>query len=496
MSSRVLILLRARLAAYAGLDRAPVAALLLQVLIAAVLCGLVRGELPPFAYGLVALTLSGALVAIPLLGELSGLLLADEADEWVRALPTHRREVRLARTLHLLIALLTLALGSLLPAAVLAPVGVGLLGRGALVLGGLGQALVMAAVLLAVHSLLRGRARPLLVVVQTALFVAVLVGAAVGTRAVPAMKSLTGFDAGGAGLAWWPQAWFAAPLAPSAPAGLLLAGPLVTLAALLLLALAPEPPQEPERRGEPLLARLLFPIRALALRLWVRREERASFELVFDALPRERSFVLRAYPLVAVPLAFLALGARSEGTAQAEGLYALLCFTTAAYLPLVVAHVPASDSAEARWLLDASPVPAARLHAGAFKAVAVRLVVPLYALLAVLCWSQGGPTLALRLALPGALAAVLVLRATWTTCARDLPLSVPPDELAIDLDWLGILGGLGLGLTMLSVLVVRYAPDVTSALVLAAGLLVLELLLERAQRLAPRGAAPPLDRVP
>jgi hypothetical protein len=494
MARRVLIVLRSRLAAYAGTGRAPVAALLLQALAAAVLCGLVRAELPPFAYGLFALTLSGALVAIPLLGELSRLLVADEAGEWVRSLPVTPRELRLARTLHLLLALFTLAAGSLLPAALLAPAGTGALERALLVVGGLEQALALAAVLLLLHALLRGRARPLLVALQTALFVGVLVGAALGTRTVPALRELTAPDQV-PGLAAWPQAWFAAPLASSASTGWLLVAPSVTLAAALLLALLPEPPDDAERRGEPLLARLLGPARRMAARLWVRRDERAAFELVFDALPRERSFVLRAYPLVAVPLAFLALGARQETGAGAEGLYALLCFTTAAYLPLVAAHVPASDSAAARWLLDTAPVPRAALEAGALKAVAVRLVLPLYALLALLCWTRGGALLALRLALPGALVAVLVLRLTWRRCVRDLPLSVGPDELAVELDWMGLLAVLGVALTLAAVLVTRHVTDAASALLLSAALLALEALVGRLWRRAgsardPRGSPP------
>jgi len=488
MNKRVLILLRARLAAYAGAERAPVAALLLQALAAAVLCGLVRGELPPFAYGLFTLTLSGALVAIPLLGELSRLLVADEAGEWVRSLPVTARELRLARTLHLLLALFTLALGSLLPAAALAPAGTGHAGRALLVLGGLEQALALAAALLLAQSLLRGRARPLLVALQTALFVAVIVGAALGTRTVPALRHLSE-PSTGSGLALWPQAWFAAPLAESASALWLCAGPLAASAAALLLALLPEPPDELERCGEPLLARILAPARALALRTWVRRDERAAFEFVFDALPRERTFVLRAYPLVAVPLSFLALGARQESGAGAAGLYALLCFTTAAYLPLVAAHVPASDSAAARWIFDTAPVDRSALEAGALKALAVRLVLPLYALLAVLCWSQGGPLLALRLALPGAFAALLVLRLTWRRCVPDLPLSVEPEELAVELDWLGLLGGLGMGLTVVAVLVVRNVTGVSSALLLTLFLLLLELALDHAWRRAPASGA-------
>lgn len=487
MSRRVLIVLRSRLAAYAGPERAPVAALLLPLVGSSVLCGLVRGELPPFAYGLVALTLSGALVAIPLLGELARLLVADEAGEWVRSLPVTARELRIARTLHLLLALFTLALGSLLPAAVLAPAGTSALERVLLVAGGLEQALALAAVLLLIQASLRGRARPLLVGVQTALFVGVIVGSALGTRAVPALRGVR--DAAGTVLAAWPQAWFAAPLMESPSLAWLAVGPCVAAASALLLVLLPEPPAEPDVRREPILARLCAPVRALARRFWVHREERATFELAFDGLPRERSFVLRAYPLVAVPLSFLALGAREEAADAATGLYALLCFTTAAYLPLVAAHVPASDSAEARWLLDTAPVPVTALDGGALKALVVRIVIPLYALLALLCWSHGGWLLALRLALPGALAALIVLRLTWVHYVSDLPLSVDPDDLAVDLDVMGMLTVVGLALTVVAVWVARRVVDVPSALLLSGALLAVELVLDRTWHRAPRAAA-------
>jgi hypothetical protein len=483
MFRRILILLRSRLAAYAGPERAPIAALLLPALASAVMCGLVRSDLPPFAYGLVALTLSGALVAIPLLGELARLLVADEAGEWVRTLPVTERELRVARTLHLVLALFTLALGSLLPAAVLAPSGTGLGGRALLVAGGLEQALALAALLLLIQAVLRGRAQPLLVGVQTVLFVGVIVGSALGTRAVPALRGVT--SAEGSQLVFLPQAWFAAPLMESPPPLWLAIGPLVAFAAALLLVLLPEPPADAVVRREPLFARLLAPARALARSVWVRREERATFELAFDGLPRERSFVLRAYPLVAVPLSFLVLGVRDGRPESGVGLYALLCFTTAAYLPLVAAHVPASDSADARWILDTAPVPRSALDGGALKALAVRVVLPLYALLALLCWSYGGPYLALRLALPGALVAVLVLRLTWSRCVSDLVLSVDPDELAVDLDWMGLLGAVGLGLTLFAVWVAMKVHDPLSALLLAGVLLAIELVLDRTWRRNP-----------
>lgn len=478
MIGRVWILLRARLAAYTGLARAPVAALLLQALLMSLLCGLARGELSPYAYALVSTGLCGLLVAIPLSGELARLLLVDEAEEWVLAQPVRPREVHLARLAHLLVALLTLALGSLLPAAALAPAGTGALGRAWIVLAGLEQALALAALVLLAHGVLRGRAQGLLVAAQTVLFVGVLLAAALGARLVPALRGVDApTDLAFAHLL--PPAWFAAPLAAEASTALVLAGPLAALAAALLLVLLPAPRLSAPRRSVPLLSRLLAPARALAARAWVRREERGVFELVYEALPRESGFVLRAYPLVAVPLAFLALGLREADAAELEGLCALLCFTTAAYLPLVSAHVPASDSAAARWILETAPVPTRAIDEGALKALAVRVVLPLYALLALLCAGLGGPWLALRVALPAALTALLVLRATWKTCVRDRPLSVDPDELAIDLDWLGLLGGLGLGLTIVSVAVARAVTTPTVLLFLCAVLFLPEVLRGR-----------------
>ena len=94
------------------------------------------------------------------------------------------------------------------------------------------------------------------------------------------------------------------------------------------------------------------------------------------------------------------------------------------------------------------------------------------------------------LALPGALVAVLVLRLSWRRCVVDLPLSVEPDELAIDLDWLGLLGGLGLGLTLISVLVTRNVTDPTSAWVLVLALLALEVVLDRAWSRSPLATEP------
>ena len=470
MLERVLALLRARLRAQPHGSGLPVAALMLQGLISGVLCGLVSDALPPFAYGVFALALCGALAALPLLGEFAGLLAADEADEWVRTLPASDFEQRLARLAHLLIGLATLTLGAALPAAAFAELDLG--GRLALVLGALGQTLVIAAALLFVQSVWRAEAP--LVIAQMALFLVVIVGSTLGLQHVAGMASWhSPADAPG-WLDAFPPAWFARPLAETPwPA----AGALAALAALALLVLLPAPAPQALRRGRPLLSRLLYPLRRLALRFWVAREERASFELVFDALPVERAFVLRTYPLVAVPLAFLVAD---------RAMLPLFVFTPAAWLPILSMHVPASASHAARWLLDTAPVAPHALAGGAQKAVFVRFVVPLYGWIALAVAAVGGAGLALALVPAGLLVALLVVRTTWAACVEGPPLSVAPEELRVNQDvMLKLLGMLALVLTLVAAgaMLVLDEPLVIAAA--CAVLLGLELALDRAGRTGP-----------
>jgi hypothetical protein len=481
VARRILILLRARLSAQRAEARLPVAALFVHAALAAVLCSLVRDVTPPFAYGVVALSVSAALVSLPLLGELAGLLGVDEAGDWARALPARPHELHVARVLHLLTVLAVLSAGSLLPAAALAPAELGIGGRLALVAAGLAQALSIAAALLVLRSALGGRARPLLVLVQTALFAGVIIALVIGPSRIGALAGARGPHTSGApDLAAWPPAWFAAVIAPGPLSwSWRWAAPACALAAALALLLVPAAKDSPPSKGRSLLALLLEPLRRLAGRTWVRRGERASFELVYDALPREGEFVIRTYPLVAVPLAFLALGARGEGEGAREGLLALLLFTPGLYLPILVAHVPATASFGARWLLETAPTSPAAIHAGALKAVVVRFVVPLYLLLGALCWAYAGGAAALRLALPAFLATLLVVRFLYPRCVADLPLSSPPDAVRAPQDLGVLLIAMALVLTIVAVLAARLIDSALAALTVSAALLAIELAANR-----------------
>jgi len=483
MLGRILILLRARLAAQGAEAAFPAAAILMQGFVSAVVCGLVRGEVPPFAYALVALSTSAALVAIPLLGELSRLLFADETGDWVRAQPVRAIEVHLARTAHLLVALGVLSLGALVPAALLAK-GFDASARIELVLLGLGQSLALAAALLAVQSLLRGRAQALLVVVQTALFLGVLVGAAIGLRIVPQMRAWDSATSMVNALAF-PPAWFAAAFSTGElPRVLALAAPLAIALAILLLLAVPAPEVRRFEHGTPLLERLLGPLRRLAARTWVHGRERASFEWLFEALPREREFVLRTYPLLAVPAAFLWISASGESPAAKQGWLALLLFIPGAYVPLLAAHVPGSDSHRARWILDTAPIEEAEVRNGAIKALTLRFLVPFYALLVLIGCLLGGAGLMVRLAVPALVGAVLVLRLTWRRCVTLPPLSVAPDSILVSQDWIGLLATAAGALSLVAVFASRFVTGPLQALVFAALALAIERAFDRRARVA------------
>lgn len=490
MLGRIGALFLARLRATAR-DGAPIAALFSQAVIAAVFCGLVEDTLPPFAYALFALALSGALVALPLLGELGWILREDEASEWIGSLPVRTREIAIARTLFALVVLAALTLAALLPAVLLGPHGTSIALRAALPLLGLGQALFVAALLFLAQALLGGRAESLLVLLQTLVVVGIVVGLVAGLEHVPELARLAhpGADRP-AWLAALPTAWFAAPFDGRASWSTLGSPIAVTIASLAVLALAPAPGHAQRTRGEPLLARLLRPARRLATRAWVRAEERGSFDLVYDALPREREVVLRTYPMIGIPLAFLVLAA--TGTETADGtrrldLVALLIFTTGIYLPILLVHVPASASHRARWILDGAPLAPHALAGGAIKALALRFLLPLYGLLGILACFELGPVAALRLVPAGALASLAVLRRLYPICVEDSPLSIAPERVKSDLDWLGLLGGLAVILVAMALVASRLLTTIPSALALVALLLVVEI---RAARALERGEVP------
>jgi len=445
---RVASLLRAHLASTPS-GGSPIAALLTQALVASFFCALVNEALPPFVYGLFALTLTAALVTIPLIGELGWILRRDPAEDWVGSQPVRPIERRIARALHLGTVLWVLALGSLLPAAFFAPEVTDVLPRVLLPVLGLGLVTLLAAVILFLQNLLGERAESVLVGFQTLLVVSVVVGIVLGIRSVPTLASMPTLGDDHATFLWlYPPSWFAAPLASAAgePARWWLPGGVGLLALGLLLALPPAASLRPVRT--PWLSVLLWPARRFATRFWVRADERGAFDLVYDALPREREVVLRTVPMIGIPLAFLVVASTEGGSAQRSDVLALLLFTAAIYLPILLTHVPATATPLAAWILGTAPVPEGAIVAGTVKALAVRFLVPLYLLLGFITWIQAGPLQVVELALPGFLLSLLVLRRLYPVCVGGPPLSTAPDEIRFDLDWMGALGGYAIVLTL------------------------------------------------
>lgn len=458
----------------------PVGPLVLHGSLAALLCGLVRDALPPYAYALLALALAGATLALPLLGEFGWLLRADPAAEWIEAQPVRRSELRVARIGVVLTLVAALSLGTLVPAALVAPDAMGLVARLALVAAGLAQALVVVAVLLGVQSLFGARVEALLVLLQTLLVVGVVTGLVLVPRVVPLARGWSGPDALPESVLAAPCAWFALVALPErAPLALHAGAWGALVVAALVLVLAPMPPATVTRSSRSWTALLLAPVRALATRFWVRARERGSFDLVWDALPLEREFVLRTYPMFGIPLAFLIAGASDEHGPERQALLALLLFTPPIYLPVLLAHVPATQTPDARWMLDTAPITKAELDGGTLKAVALRFLLPLYALLFALACVYAGPEFALRMTLPAALVGLLVLRQVFPLFAKEPPLSVSAQDVTMPMDWTGPFLGVAMGLVVAAVVAWKTIPSLWVSLGVCAVLLVVDRVLER-----------------
>jgi hypothetical protein len=465
MSGRIRALLRAGFQSQWGSGAWPVAPLVMHGSLAFVLCALFADVLPARGYSIFALALSGGLLLVVLLGEFGSLLAADEAGEWIEAQPVRPLELRIARALLVFSLLGVLSLAALLPAAFFLPQA-SPTERALLVSAGLEQALFLSASLIVLQSLLGARAEGVLVTLQTLLVGAIVLGVVLGPRLA---RQFTGEES------WtraFPPAWFA---------GQGLAAAVATLLAVLALALVPAPRASTGSRGRTPLGIVLAPVRALAARLWVRRAERASFELVWEALPKEREFVLRTYPMLGIPLAFLVAGASGSEGGTREGLLALLCFTPSIYLPVLLVHVPASRSADARWILDSGPASPGALAGGARKALALRFVLPLYALLFALAWSQTSLDFALRMAPAGFLVSLLALRPLYELLVHEPPLSVLPERIETKMDWGGPLMVLAMALTVAAVLALKFVTSVPVALGLCA-VLIAALALQEAKR--------------
>jgi len=405
--------------------RIPIAPLLFQTVIAVALLWLVQGDLDAHGHAVFTLSLLLALSLLALLGELAPLLASDPAEEWVAGLPVTKREVRLSKICVCLAVTLGMSLSVLIPAALLAPETMAWTTRLWLVLLGWALMVTSTAIALLLHTAFQGKRGGLLVLVQAVLFVGLFVGFVGGLGRA---DMLSGWNqASGAWLAL-PSVWFAAPLAPN-PHSLATAIGLGAFAlSIAALALAPFPQKAAAIGTQTLLGQILGPVAAMARRFWVRPDERPIFDWIYHGLPAEKDFGLRTYPLMAIPFAFLFLGA--DGTRpEGLGLLAILSFAPLTYLPILLLFVPTTQTPQARVLLDVAPLGTLQEREGALKAIAVRILIPLYVLLAIVISWVATIELALHLIPPAAALTVYALRPLWLHYVENKPLSTPAQDL-------------------------------------------------------------------
>jgi len=487
VTRRIFAILRARLAAQFG-GGPPWAAFLSQGSLAAVLCLLARDVAGPWGYALYTLSLSAGLLLLSLLGEFGGVLRRDPAGDWTEALPSSEVERRIAHFALIAVLLCGLSFAVGLPAVLFAPSSFGIGARVALLGAMLGQSIGLAAVLLAIAALLGERAEGLLVLLQTGIVAVAATAALASLRLLGWLKDIeAGEILAPDSLGWWPSARIAASIS-SAPEGAPGGSPWLPLAiaagGALLIVVIPPAHEGRGRKSKTPLARLVAPLRALAARFWVRPEERACFHLVQDALPLERDFVLRTYPMVGMPLAFFFIGAKGDAGPERELLLSVLLFTPAIYLPVLLAHVPATASPQARWILECAPVTREAIRGGTIKALAVRFLAPLYLALGALAAVLTGPEFALRLAPAGFLITLTVMRILYPNVVTDRPLSVPADEIEVRHDWMSGLAALAFLLVILATLAqLVLASTPGRAVLFTAALVVVEWYVARADRL-------------
>lgn len=451
MSPRTWPLLRARLE-MTRRSGWPIPALVFLASLGAASALLVRDLLPAYPFALAALSVGGLVLTFPLFSDLGALLRHDEAAEWVASLPARASERTLARALHVLALLGSLAAAWFVPWALLAPGTLAPAARLALPLLGFALGVFLTAAWAWIQQLLLARWPGVLLGVETVLVGLVTVALA---QILGHLPELAAWTPASPEPLFFPPAWFALPLARSGwslwlPAAIVV----LSLASLLFLSeTESRPSRGPERRRS-----VLRPFLWLAERIWVRSEELGPFDLVSTALPREREVALRTYPMLGIPLAFLWVsvgGGRSPDAAWRSDLLALLLVTAGVYLPLLLTHVPLSESPAASWILRTAPIPARAVTGGAIKALFARWLLPLYVGVLVLGLAFGQAELLVRLWLPAVLLGLLLLRFLYGRCVRDLPLSVAPEALRGDVDWAGVVLPLAVGLTLLAVVANR-----------------------------------------
>lgn len=351
-----------------------------------------------FTYMAMVQVVSMVLLAVTLVTDFLSLVM-DPADLSVLApRPLSDRTLLLARVVHV-----GLYLGLVLGSLVLGPLVMGCIVFGplawipamalAMPLAGLFTLMMILAVFLSVLRLVGPeRVRTFMLVVQMLLSLGIFAGWQSMAIAVRESERLAWFRAEDAGKALLPPYWFGglAALFVDGPtplratlAGLALALPPLLAAAVLQLAsarrlsaMAALAGAEPDARRAGRPGRL----RRLGVLLARPGPERAGFDMFLTVARHDRLFRMRVYPMLVIPLVFLAfIGFVDADGAAGEhvSLAALAAFLPAIYSIMILAQTRYSESPRAAWIFATAPVEQLGLFAsGVVRALCFCFLLP------------------------------------------------------------------------------------------------------------------------
>ena len=158
----------------------------------------------------------------------------------------------------------------------------------------------------------------------------------------------------------------------------------------------------------------------------------------------------------------------------------ILLFAPVAYLPFVLMHVPVSATPAARWLIDTAPVTAEAELAGARKALAVRVLLPLHLGLGVLAATFVDVPFSATLTPVASAFGLVALRLLYRP-PQHAPLGTAPDELAgaYSEGLAGAVMSVGIVASLVGIVAWRVLPGPLAGLGVLAAALALEALLGR-----------------
>ncbi|MAE76661.1 MAG: hypothetical protein CMJ85_07335 [Planctomycetes bacterium] len=385
-------------------------------------------DVPPVPFLAGTLSLVAGFAALAMLGEVLHDQIGHPADrDLVLASPISRLTLATGRALHTVSMLCLFSLGLAVAPAILIGfktksfVVVPLYLASAVVLSALVTAAIQVPVVLSAKLLGRGIGASVSAAIRGGLLGGGFLGLLLGFRAMH--QGAHAFPGGIDFLQWTPPYWFARLLLDGSHSPIIVA----SAAALVGLLVFASSLRQRDRSGRRRRSRWLGRLTRILSR---DRATHGLADFTLTMLVRERSFRLRALPLLGLPTAAVILGLRAG--VERETLpffFGLVHNLPLIYLPMLIFFVPYAEGHSASWLVNASlaePLAMSRKAVGTAFAVAL---VPLQALLLALDCSQRSVTDATVTTL-AALGFAWLAMPVLTERVEEVAFSQDPDDLA------------------------------------------------------------------